>query len=494
MAYDRIVKGGTIYTATDTYEADIAIKGDKIAAIGKDLPAEGAEVINAKGLQVIPGGIDVHVHCQLPFCGTVSSDDFVTATQAAACGGVTTIIDFAMQGPNDNLMTGVEARMKEADGRVCVDYSLHTGVTGFKKIKDFQREITKLMDFGIASHKMFMIYEREGWQSDDADIFSALMAAKEIGATICVHAESERVMNLLIAKYLAQKDKVGAYGHVLSRPNFIEEEAIQRALKWAEATMGHLYVVHMSTGGGADLFKQFQTKGVNAHVETCPQYLVLNDEVFKDKKSGHFYATCPQIKKREDNERLWQGLVDGEIAVVSTDTCTFTTKQKAMWNGDFTRIPFGMPGVETLLPSVYTFGVKEGRFNLNHFVSLISTNPAKIMGLYPQKGTIAAGSDADLSIIDPKATRTIDYKDLASNCDWSPFQGWKMAGFPAYTLSRGEVVAKNGKYVGKKGRGRFVKRKPFGWNDLARPWKVVERSSAPASGGTLARKKVAAAV
>jgi dihydropyrimidinase len=475
MSYDRVVKGGTIYTATDTYQADIASKGGKIVAIGKDLPTEGAEVVNAKGLWVIPGGIDVHVHCQLPFCGTVSSDDFLTGTQAAACGGVTTIIDFAMQGPNDNLMAGVEARMKEADGKVGVDYSLHTGVTGFKKIKDFSREIRKLMDFGISSHKMFMIYEREGWQSDDADIFTALMAAKEIGATICVHAESERVMNLLIGKYLAQKDKVGAYGHVLSRPNFIEEEAIQRALKWAEATGGHLYVVHMSSAGGADLFKQAQAKGINAHVETCPQYLVLNDEVFKDKKTGHYYATCPQIKKKEDNERLWQGLADGEIAVVSTDTCTFTTKQKAMWNGDFTRIPFGMPGVETLLPSVYTFGVRTGRFNMNHFVSLISTNPAKILGLYPQKGTIAVGSDCDLSIIDPDATRTIDYKDLASNCDWSPFQGWKLGGFPSVTLSRGEVVAKNGKFVGKPGRGRFVKRGPSGWNDLARPWKVLEK-------------------
>ncbi len=489
MAYDLIVKGGTIVTAQDVFEGDVAIKGETIAAVGKDLPAEGAQVVDARGRIVMPGGIDVHVHCQLPFCGTVSSDDFETGTRAAACGGVTTIIDFAMQGPNDNLMAGVEARMKEAEGKVCVDYSLHTGVTGFKKLKDPAREFKRLLDFGIPTHKMFMIYEREGWQSDDADLFQALMLTKDLGATVCVHAESEKVMNLLVGRYLQRKDKVGAYGHVLSRPNFIEAEAIQRALTWAEATGGHLYVVHMSTGEGAQLFKDFQARGVNAHVETCPQYLVLNDEVFKDKKTGHYYATCPQIKKKADNERLWKGLADGEIAIVSTDTCTFTTKQKAMWNGDFTRIPFGMPGVETLVPSLYTFGVQAGRFPLSHLVSLVSTNPAKLMGLYPRKGAIAPGSDADLSIVDPKATRTIDYKDLASNCDWSPFQGWKMAGFPETTISRGEVIVKRGKFVGKPGRGRFVKRKPFGWKELSRPWRVDAKANGDAAPAQKAASK-----
>lgn len=473
--FDTIVKGGTIYTATDTYVADIGIKGDRITAIGMELPANGAEVINAKGLQVIPGGIDVHVHLQLPFCGTVSSDDFYTGTRAAACGGVTTVIDFAGQGAHDNLLAGVEARMKEARDKVVIDYSLHTMVTGFKKLKNPRKEFKRLMDFGVASHKMFMIYEREGWNADDGDIFGAMMAAQEVGATICMHAESERVMNYLIG--LALQRNLGAYGHVVSRPNFIEEEAIQRAIKWASATGAHLYVVHMSTGGGAQIFKESQACGINVHVETCPQYLVLNDEVFKDKKSGHWYATCPQIKKKEDCERMWKGLQDGEVSVVSTDTCTFTIKQKAMWNGDFTRIPFGMPGVETLLPSVYSFGVRGGKFSLNHFVSIISTNPAKMMGMYPQKGTIAVGSDADLSIIDSSEGRIIDYKKLATNCDWSPFQGWKMYGFPKYTIARGAVLVRNGKFdekAGRKGRGRFVKRGAYGWRNLARPWYVPD--------------------
>lgn len=466
MSYDLVVKNGTVVTAQDTFKADIGIKNEKIVTLGEDLDSGGAQVIDARGRTVIPGGIDVHVHLQLPFCGTVSSDDFETGTKAAACGGVTTIIDYAMQGKHDNLMAGVEARMEEAEGKVCVDYSLHSGVTGYKRLKDPVKEFKRLLNFGIPTHKMFMIYEKEGWQSDDGDLFSALSQVREIGATVCVHAESEKVMNLLVSRYIPQKAKYGAYAHALSRPNFIEEEAVQRALKWAEVTGGHLYVVHLSTGEGARLFKEVHARGVNAHTETCPQYLLLQDDVFKNKRTGHLYATCPQVKKKNDSERLWKGLADGDICIVSTDTCTFTTKQKAMWKGDFTKIPFGMPGVETLLPSLYTYGFKAGRFSLNHFVSLISTNPAKLMGMYPGKGTIAPGSDADLCIIDPKSSRTINYKQLATNCDWSPFQGLRMWGFPEYTISRGEVVAKNGKFTGKVGRGKFVKRKGYGWEQM----------------------------
>lgn len=480
MAYDLVIKGGTVYTASDTFVGDIGIKDEKIVALRKDLDVVGAKVIDAKGLQVIPGCIDVHVHFQLPSCGTVSADDFHTGTKAAACGGVTTIIDFADQTVQDNLMAGVESRIREAESKVVIDYSLHANVTSFKKIKSPVKEFKRLLDFGIPSYKMFMIYEREGRQSADDDIFGGMLAAREVGATICVHAESAKVMNFLIAHYLARKEKVGAYGHALSRPNFIEEEAIHRAIKWAEVTGAHLYVVHLSTGGGAQIFKEAHARGLNVHVETCPQYLVLNDEVFKNKKIGYLYATCPQVKKKEDNKRLWQGLSDGEIAVVSTDTCTFTAKQKAKWNGNFTRIPYGLPGVETLLPVVYSFGYKIGRFSLNHLVALLSTNPAKIMGLYPKKGTIAVGSDADLAVISPRDNRKVDYKELVTNCDWSPYQGMKMYGFPKWTISRGEVIVSNGRFdekVGRKGRGKFIKRKAYGWRNLARPWYVPDHKS-----------------
>ncbi len=461
MKFDTIIKGGTVVTASDTFVADVGILGETIAAIGNGLSSDApCRKIEASGKYVMPGGIDVHVHLQLPFCGTISADDFVTGTRAAARGGVTTVIDFAIQDRDKGLMAGIEARMTEAEGKVCVDYSLHSIVVKWDEAT--RREMDKVIEFGIPTFKMFMIYEKEGWQSDDAALWSGLAATAENGARICVHAESEKVMSLLINRYLREKEKYGAYAHVLSRPNFVEEEAVQRAIKWAEVTGGRLYVVHMSTGGAADLVRDARRKGTNVHAETCPQYLLLDDEVFKDPERGHLYATCPQIKKKGDSERLWQAITHGELALVATDTCTFDTKQKAMWEGDFTKIPFGLPGVETLLPAVYTAGVLEKRFGVNHFVSLVSTNPAKLMGLYPQKGTLVVGSDADVIVLDPERKKKIDWQELATNCDWSPYQGMKLAGFPETTLSRGNIVVADGAFVGTEGHGRFVKRQPWG--------------------------------
>ncbi len=461
MKFDTIIKGGTLVTATDTFRADLGIMGEKIAVIGDDLVSDSPYTkIDAGGKYVMPGGIDVHVHFQLPFCGTVSADDFLTGTRAAARGGVTTIIDYANQDVEKGLMAGIKARMEQADGRVCVDYALHCIIVKWSEA--IKEEMQEVIAFGIPTFKMFMIYESEGWQSDDAAFFSALEATTENGARIMVHAESEKVMNLLIAKYLKKKDEVGAYGHVLSRPNFIEAEAVRRVTTWAEATGGRLYIVHMSTAEAAENTRDARHRGVNVYAETCPQYLILDDELFKDKERGHLYATCPQLKKKKDQERLWQALAEGDLSIASTDTCTFNTEQKAMWNGDFTKIPYGMPGVETLLPAIYTKGVMARRFDLNHFVALISANPAKLMGLYPQKGTFAVGSDADIIIVDPRKSRVIDYKELATNCDWSPYQGMEMSGFPDITICRGKVIVKDGKFIGEVGYGKFIKRRPGG--------------------------------
>ncbi|HOE64193.1 MAG TPA: dihydropyrimidinase [Candidatus Sumerlaeota bacterium] len=462
MKYDLIIRNGTLVTPTDMFHADIAIQGEHIASIGECIACgeSPCEEINAQGKYVMPGGIDVHVHLQLPFCGTVSADDFVTGTRAAACGGVTTVIDYAMQDKENGLMAGIRNRMKEADGRVCVDYSLHGIITKWND--SIKNEMEEVIAFGIPTFKMFMIYESEGWQSDDAALFGALEATAENGSRICVHAESDKVMNVLIRRYLGQAAELGAWGHVLSRPNFIEAEAVQRAITWAGATGGRLYIVHMSTGEAAEILHQGRHSGVNVYAETCPQYLLLTDEVFKDKERGHLYATCPQIKKKADQERLWRGLVEQDLSIVSTDTCTFNTQQKAMWKGNFSKIPYGLPGVETLLPSVYTYGVLQKRFDLNYFVSLISANPAKLMGLYPQKGTLAIGSDADIIIVDPRKTRFVDYKDLQTNCDWSPYQGMEMAGFPDITICRGKPIVREGKFIGKEGYGKFIKRRPGG--------------------------------
>ncbi len=458
--YDMIIKGGTAVTAIDASNVDIGVKDGKISEIGKDLKGDTeAKIINAKDMYVFPGGIDVHVHLQLPFSGTVSADDFENGTKAAACGGVTTVIDFAIQQKGKSIMDAVNARRAEADPKVCVDYGLHAAITDWNE--KTQAEIKKVIDYGIPTFKMFMIYKNEGWMADDGMLFQALEETLKHGGQIGVHAESVDILDMLINRYAKDKEKYGAYGHTLSRPCFTEEEAIIRAIKWAEVTGGKLYIVHMSTGEGADAVRAGKARGVNVHAETCPQYLLLDDEVFK-RENGHLYATCPQVKKPHDNERLWKGLVEGDVEVVATDTCTFTTEQKAAWKGDFRKIPFGMPGVETMVPLMYTEGVAKRGLSLNQFVALVSTNPAKLFGMYPTKGAIEVGSDADLLIFDPNKKVTIHADDLQTNCDWSPYEGWKLTGYPHLTISRGEIVAEDGKFVGKTGYGQFIARKPYG--------------------------------
>ena len=463
---DLIIKNGTIVTDSAILKSDIGITGEKIVTIAKNLkPDTKTEIIDVTGKYIIPGGIDVHTHFQLPVSGTVTSDDFYTGTKAAACGGVTTIIDFATQDKKKGMLYAIKRRMNEAKNKVCIDYSLHCVIINWNDTTE--AEMKDVIDFGIPTFKMFMIYKERGLRADDAMLFQGLEASKKFGSRIMVHAESESMMNLLIKRYSNIKG-LGAYAHALSRPNFIEEEAIQRAIKWTQVTNSHLYIVHLSTGEGTDLVKLARAKGIDVIAETCPQYLLFTDDVFKDKKTGHLYATCPQIKKRKDNIRLWNGLADGEISVVATDTCTFTKKQKAMWQGDVTKISFGLPSVETMVPIIYTYGVLKKRFTLNHFVSLVSTNPAKVMGLYPKKGTISKGSDADLVIFDPKKKRRVDYRELATNCDWSPYQGMELAGFPDITISRGKIIVRNGKFIGEAGWGKFLKRTPFVVRDLSR--------------------------
>jgi dihydropyrimidinase len=465
MEFDLIIENGILADGFSLYEAAIGIKDGKITAISKSLAQTTQKTIDARGKYVIPGGIDVHVHFQLPFCATISADDFVTGTKAAAAGGVTTIIDFAIQQKGKSLMDAIRARREEADGKVCVDYSLHGAITDWNDAT--KAELPKIIDYGIPSFKMFMIYRTEGWMADDGMLFEALELSAKLGAMIEVHAESAFILEKLIARYHTPDlmKKYGAYCHALSRPNYIEEEAIQRAVKWAEVTDGRLYIVHMSTGGGAAIVGAAKTRGVNVHAETCPQYLLLTDDMFR-RDDGHLYATCPQLKSSEDCRSLWNGLARGEIEVVATDTCTFTREQKAMWNGDFTKIPYGLPGVETLLPLMYSEGVTKGRLNLNKFIELISVNPAKLFGMYPAKGSLQVGTDADLVIIDPKHEVKLDPAKLETNCDWSPYDGWLLHGYPVLTICRGEIVADTGTFVGTTGYGKFIARKPCkGYNE-----------------------------
>lgn len=462
MQFDTLIRNGQLVTAEQTLRADIGIAGEKIVAIGADLPSTSVKsspppkVIDARGRYVIPGGLDVHVHLALPFCGTTSADDYDSGTRAGACGGVTTLIDFAIPYGDETLQQAVDNWHAKAAGKACIDYTFHVAITKWKK---HAPEIRRIFNQGFTTFKQFMIYEREGWQSDDAAIFGALTTLKELGGMLLVHAESSRVLDLLIEQHHtpALMKKHGAYLHVMTRPNFIEAEAIERVIHWTRVTGGKSFIVHMSTAEGSDLVKRAARKGVDIVAETCAQYLVLDDRVFKG-KDGHLFGTCPQLKKKADQDRLWQGLRDGDVCNVSTDTCTFTRKQKAMWAGDWTKIPMGMPGLETLLPLVYTHGVLAGRLSVNQFVDRCCTNPAKIMGLFPRKGTLAVGSDADITIIHPTKKTKVDFKKMQTNCDWSPFQGWPLAGFAEHTFSRGKQIVDNYKFVGKNGHGQWLKR------------------------------------
>jgi dihydropyrimidinase len=460
MSFTRVVKGGTVVTPERAVQADVGITGERIAAIAPDLDAGGAEVTDAADHLVIPGVLDVHVHLALPFCGTVSSDDYRTGTRAGARGGVTTLIDFAIPYAGESLSQAADNWLQRAEGRSLIDYTFHICITRWNEHKD---QIAGMVERGFTTFKEFMIYESEGWQSDDRALFGTLEKMRELGTMLLVHAESARVLDELIARHHTPElmRQYGARLHALTRPNFIEAEAIQRVVFWSEVTGGQLYIVHMSTAEGADIVRAAQTRGVPVLAETCAQYLVLDDSVF-GRPDGHLFACCPQLKKPADSERLWRGLKDGEVSVISTDTCTFTREQKAMWQGDWTKIPMGMPGLETLLPVTYTHGVLGGRLSIEELCRKLSTNPARIMGLYPRKGAIQVGADADLAIIHPTARKVVDPGAMETNADWSPFDGWPLAGFARTTIARGDVIVDDYRVVGREGRGRWLPRRTAG--------------------------------
>ena len=468
MTFDTVITGGNVVTPGGSFTGDVGIVGERIAALGTGLDTNGAKVIDAAGHHVIPGVLDVHVHLELPFCGTVSADDYRSGTRAGARGGVTTVIDFAIPPAGGTLQDAADTWMKKAEGKSLIDYTFHICITRWREQKD---QIAGMVSQGFTTFKEFMIYESEGWQSDDRALYGTLEKMKELGAMLLVHAESARILDELIERHHTPElmAKHGAVLHAMTRPNFVEAEAIQRAVQWCEATGGQLYIVHMSTKEGADIIRAAQARGVPVLAETCVQYLVLDDSVFAQ-KDGHLFACCPQLKKPEDSKRLWEGLRRGEVSVISTDTCTFTREQKAMWKGDWTKIPMGMPGLETLLPLTYTRGVLAGELSLEEMCMKLSTNPARIMGLAPRKGAIQVGADADIAIIHPSRTDRVTPGKMETNADWSPFEGWDLAGFSRTTLSRGEVIVDDYRVVGREGRGQWLRRSASGGTRSHQPF------------------------
>ena len=459
-----LITGGTIVTAADTYEADVLLDGEKIAQIGTGLSAGGAKKIDASGKYVIPGGIDVHTHMELPFGGTAASDDFETGTRAAAFGGTTTIVDFAVQAMGGTLAAARDEWMRKADGKAVVDYGLHMIV---RDVSDkILREMDALVRDGVSSFKLFMAYPGV-FMVDDGAIFKALVRTGENGGLICMHAENGGVIDVLVKKALAEK-KTAPKWHALTRPPEAEAEATGRAFRLAEMAGGvPLYIVHLSAAQALEQVRLFRDRGLPAYAETCPQYLFLSYDNYEEPGfEGAKYVMSPPLREKWHQEELWKGLQRNDLQVVSTDHCPFCMKegfqgqpkQKELGRGDFSKIPNGAPGVETRMALMFDGGVVAGRITASRWIELCSTTPAKIMGMFPRKGTIAVGSDADIVIWDPKATQTLSAKTHHMRVDYNPYEGRKVKGKAVTVLSRGEVIVEKDRFVGKKGRGKFIKR------------------------------------
>jgi dihydropyrimidinase len=457
MRFDTIIRNGTIVTATDTYVADIGIAGGRISAIGAGLPVENAQkVIDARGMLVIPGGIDVHTHLDMPFGGTKSADDFESGTIAAAYGGTTTLIDFAIQYKGQTLRHALDIWMKKAEGKATIDYAFHCIITDIEgaqldELKAFVRE-------GVPSFKLFMAYPGV-FMLDDASIFKTMNAAADCGGMICMHAENGGAIDVIVQRALAEGKRSPKY-HALTRPTTAEAEATNRAIALAEIAGTPVYIVHLSCNEALEKVREARDRGLRVYAETCPQYLYLSlDDMNAPGFESAKYVFTPPLREKWHQEKLWQGLAKDDLQVVSTDHCPFCMKeQKELGKDDFTKIPNGGPGIEHRLSLVYSGGVHGGKFSANRFVQLVSTAPAKLFGLYPRKGTIAVGSDADLVIFDANEQQTISVATHHMNVDYSMFEGTRVKGVTKTVLSRGNLIIDNGKFVGRAGAGQFLKR------------------------------------
>jgi len=465
-----LIKSGTIVTAEESFQADILVVGEKIVMIGKNLPEdEGTQIIDARGKLVLPGGVDVHTHFDLPMSGTVSSDDHYSGHKAAAFGGTTTVIDFVPQ-ETGTLLENLQAWHVKADPKAAIDFSFHMNIT---RLDDrVAGEIPKLIDAGVTSVKVFTAYNNRMRLADD-EIFRVLRIARDRGMLTMLHAENGDVIELLVREALAAGNTSPEW-HALTRPAWGAVEAALRGAALAAIAQAPLYIVHMNVAGEVDQLDYVRKKGLPVMGETCPQYLFFTIDDLR-RPDGAKWVCSPPVRSKEDNARLWQGLEDGTIQVLATDHCSFyydgtrsinyedeeiAIPGKELGKDDFTKIPNGLPGVGDRMPIFWTAGVGSGRITPNRFVALTSTNPAKIFGLYPQKGALLSGSDADIVIWNPDLKVNYGVAVAQHRTDYNLYEGMELTGFPEKVYLRGSLIVDGRQWLGQRGAGHFIPRQP----------------------------------
>ncbi len=466
-----LIKGGNLITASETFQADILIEGEKITAIADSLPVPvDCKVIPAEGKLVMPGGVDVHVHLDLPMFNTVSADDHYTGTKAAAFGATTTVIDFVSQ-DEAPLLLNVQKLRAKAEQKAAVDYSFHMNITRFDD--QVAAEIPHLLDEGVASLKVFTAYNNR-LRLDDGNIFKVMRIAKDAGLLTMLHAENGDVIDVLVQEALAAAHLEPVW-HARTRPAWGAVEAVLRAASLSAQAEAPLYVVHVNAGGEVDQIAYARSKGLKVMGETCPQYLFFTEDDLQ-RPDGTKWICSPPVRTQKDNERIWRGIAEDTLQVISTDHCPFFfdgTKPiiyegkpvaipgKEMGKGDFTKIPNGLPGLGDRMPIMWTYGVGSGRMTANQFVAMHCTNPAKIFGMYPEKGSLLPGSDADIVIWDPDAEVEYGVEKAQHRTDYNLYEGWKLKGYPEKVFLRGSLVVDGDTWRGKAGSGKFIRRKPF---------------------------------
>ena len=455
-----LIRGGTVVTASDVSRADVLVEHGVVASLASDIEADGHRVVDAQGCYLFPGGVDPHTHLDMPFGGTVTADDFRTGTIAAAFGGTTTVVDFALHQKGDTLANSLRTWHRKAEGKAAIDYAFHMMIGDMRD--EVMQEIPQIVEReGVSSFKLFMAY-KNNLQVDDETLFRVLRMAAQVGALVQVHAENGDVIEVLVKEALKNGQTEPKY-HALTRPPEAEGEATARAIRLAEIAGAPLYVVHVTCAQAADAISDARKRGLPIYGETCPQYLVCDyTDYERPDFVGAKYVMSPPLRDRSHQDVLWNKLRNMELQVLGSDQCSFNLRgQKELGRHDFSLIPNGSPTIEDRMSILYHHGVHEGRIGLNKFVALTSTNAAKLFGLFPRKGTIAVGSDADIVVWDPKARRTISAETHHMNVDNNIFEGFSVVGTPRQVFLRGELIVDQGAFTGEPGMGRFQRCDPI---------------------------------